>query len=64
MIVVLPVPPAPIKRHACCARFRKGILLSSSCQETSIASPSMMMMMMSILPLARDRVDEGSNAPT
>ena len=40
MIVVLPVPPAPIKRHACCARFRKGVLFSSSCKATSIASPN------------------------
>ena len=38
MIVVFPVPPAPIKRHACCVRFRKGVLFSSSCNATSIAS--------------------------
>ena len=38
MIVVFPVPPAPIKRHACCVRFRKGVWFSSSCNATSIAS--------------------------
>ena len=38
MIVVLPVPPAPIKRHACCVRFRKGFWFSSSSRATSIAS--------------------------
>ena len=37
MIVVLPVPPAPIKRHACCVRFRKGFCFSSS-RTTSVAS--------------------------
>ena len=38
MIVVFPVPPAPIKRHACCVRFRKGVWFSSSRNATSIAS--------------------------
>ena len=50
MIVVLPVPPAPIKRHACCARFRKGVLFSSSCKATSIASPNQTICKQTIAP--------------
>ena len=42
MIVVFPVPPAPIKRHACCVRFRKGglVLFFLQCNIHCFSKPS------------------------